>query len=222
MWTDLQAGRHLRDARAAARAGVHRRRGADAGARHRRQHGDLQRHQHGAAPAAAVRRRRPPGVRVEHPRRRRRPTISVPAGCSTSEAAGHELQRLRRHQPHLLHADRRRRPRAHPGLQRLVVLLRRARRAAAARRAVPHRRRGSVGGRAVARAVEAPVRRGSVDRRPHDHAERTAARWCSRSCGPTSSGRRSPRGRARRRAPSCGFRAAAATSRAPPSTRIAT
>ena len=69
-----------------------------------------------------------------------------------------------------------RRRRADPGIERLVRLLRRARRAAAARRArftatPPIRRRSS----SAHRVLDAPLRRRSVDRRPHDHVERPSA-----------------------------------------------
>ena len=198
-----QTGRDLRDPRAAARAGVHRRRDPDAGARHRRQHRDLQRHQHGAAAAAAVRRRRPAGVRLER-RTTGRPTISVPAACSICSGRPRASAASPASRTFPTRSPAPATPRRSPASSVSSSLLRRARRAAAPRRAVSHRRRGSVGGRAVARAVEAPLRRGSVDRRPHDHAERTSARWSWRSCARTSSGRRSPRGRARRRARAVG------------------
>ena len=57
----VPAGHALRRPHARRAPGVHRRGGADAGARHRRHHRDLQHRQRGAAAAAAVPGRRPAG-----------------------------------------------------------------------------------------------------------------------------------------------------------------
>ena len=112
------------------------------GARHRRQHRDLQRRPRRAAAAAALRQRRPAGrgppAGAEDRRRQRR---RLGEGDRRLPRADRRARRGRRVPPDVVQPARPRRGVARPDRRRLGQLLRRARRDADARPDLPRRRR---------------------------------------------------------------------------------
>ena len=86
--------RALRRPSASARSGLRRHRAADARARHRRQHGDLQRAQRGAAAAAALRRSRAARADRRARTRRRRRTTSATRRFSTGAIAATRFEEM--------------------------------------------------------------------------------------------------------------------------------
>ena len=141
---------------------------------HRREHGDLQRHQRCAAASATLPRCRSAGLSVVH-----QPVVAARAAharapCRFSRPA-HHGQRHRRDQPVFLQPDGGRRAGTDRGLERVQRVLRRPRYSAPARRRLSFRHWRRSGGRVEPWLVDAPLRRRPQHRRPAAGAERHRA-----------------------------------------------